>query len=105
MKELISNITDRIKLNLSAYRYDRAGVAAVEFALVVGAFMALILGTLEMGRLLFTWNALQYTVERILERLTTEDLKKRMPPIIYIPHDDRRQLLNWLNSKLNQSAE
>ncbi len=33
-----------------------SGVAAVEFALVSAVFFTLLLGALEMGRLLFTWN-------------------------------------------------
>jgi Flp pilus assembly protein TadG len=33
-----------------------AGVAAVEFALVSAVFFTILLGALEMGRILFTWN-------------------------------------------------
>jgi Flp pilus assembly protein TadG len=33
------------------------GVAAVEFALVCTVFFTLLLGVIEMGRLLWTWNA------------------------------------------------
>jgi len=33
------------------------GVAAVEFALVCGLLSTLVLGVIEMGRLLWTWNA------------------------------------------------
>jgi Flp pilus assembly protein TadG len=33
------------------------GVAAVEFALVSGIFFTMLLGVVEMGRLLWTWNA------------------------------------------------
>jgi Flp pilus assembly protein TadG len=32
------------------------GVAAVEFALVSAVFFTILLGALEMGRILFTWN-------------------------------------------------
>lgn len=32
------------------------GVAAVEFALVAAAFFTILIGVLEMGRLLFYWN-------------------------------------------------
>lgn len=33
------------------------GVAAVEFALIATLFLTLLLGVVEMGRLLWTWNA------------------------------------------------
>ena len=33
------------------------GAAAVEFALIAMAFFILLIGVLEMGRVLFTWNA------------------------------------------------
>ena len=33
------------------------GVAAVEFALICGLLVTLLLGVMEMGRLLWTWNA------------------------------------------------
>ena len=33
------------------------GVAAVEFALVASIFFTMLLGVVEMGRLLWTWNA------------------------------------------------
>ena len=35
----------------------QAGVAAVEFALVAALFFTILLGAIEMGRLLWTWNA------------------------------------------------
>lgn len=35
----------------------QAGVAAVEFALISAAFFTLLIGIMEMGRLLWTWNA------------------------------------------------
>lgn len=38
-------------------RERQRGVAAVEFALVAIAFFMLLIGIVEMGRVLFTWNA------------------------------------------------
>lgn len=35
----------------------QAGVAAVEFALIALVFFTLLIGIMEMGRLLWTWNA------------------------------------------------
>lgn len=40
-----------------AIRSRQAGVAAVEFALVSVVFFMILFGALEMGRLLWTWNA------------------------------------------------
>jgi Flp pilus assembly protein TadG len=37
------------------------GVAALEFALVAPAFLALLIGSIELGRALWTWQALQET--------------------------------------------
>lgn len=45
------------------YRRDEKGATAVEFALVAGAFIALLMGIFEGGRMLFTWNAFQYALE------------------------------------------
>jgi Flp pilus assembly protein TadG len=42
---------------VSARRSEQRGVAAVEFALVCTVFCTLLLGVVEMGRLLWTWNA------------------------------------------------
>jgi Flp pilus assembly protein TadG len=36
---------------------SQRGIAAVEFAIVGGLLCTLLLGVMEMGRLLFTWNA------------------------------------------------
>ena len=36
---------------------SQRGVAAVEFAIVAGLLCTLLLGVMEMGRLLWTWNA------------------------------------------------
>ena len=42
---------------MNARRSSQSGVAAVEFALVCTIFFTLLLGAVEMGRLLWTWNA------------------------------------------------
>jgi hypothetical protein len=47
--------------NMSHNRYrcsgSQHGVAAVEFALVIALFLTLLLGIMEMGRVLFYWNS------------------------------------------------
>lgn len=35
---------------------QQSGVAAVEFAIVAGVFFSLLIGVMEMGRVLFYWN-------------------------------------------------
>jgi Flp pilus assembly protein TadG len=42
---------------VNARMSSQSGVAAVEFALVCTIFFTLLLGAVEMGRLLWTWNA------------------------------------------------
>ncbi|MEP6872773.1 MAG: TadE/TadG family type IV pilus assembly protein [Burkholderiales bacterium] len=44
-------------MNTSPRRSAQRGVAAVEFAIVSGLLCTLLLGVMEMGRLLWTWNA------------------------------------------------
>ena len=45
------------------YLREETGTTAVEFALVATAFLTLIFGIFEAGRLFMTLNALQYAVE------------------------------------------
>jgi Flp pilus assembly protein TadG len=47
-----------MKQILRPSRKDQRGVAAVEFALVAIVFFMLLIGIVEMGRVLFTWNAM-----------------------------------------------
>lgn len=44
-------------MNRHARRREQRGAAAVEFALVFAIFCMLLMGAIEMGRLLWTWNA------------------------------------------------
>lgn len=39
------------------YQRRQQGVAAIEFALVVALFFTILIGTMEMGRILFYWNS------------------------------------------------
>lgn len=43
---------------LLPFRNRQRGVAAVEFALVAIVFFMLLIGIVEVGRVLFTWNAM-----------------------------------------------
>jgi Flp pilus assembly protein TadG len=42
----------------------RGGASAVEFGLILPAFLTLLLGSMETGRALWTQNALNYAVEQ-----------------------------------------
>lgn len=42
---------------------DRRGATAVEFALILPVFLALLLGTMEIGRLLWVRSTLQFAAE------------------------------------------
>lgn len=44
-------------MNPTACRKSQRGVAAVEFAIVGALFFMVLLGAMEMARLLWTWNA------------------------------------------------
>jgi len=60
IRRLATGITRPARLALS----DRAGVATLEFALVGGLFFLLIIGIVEVGRGLWTMNALNYAVQQ-----------------------------------------
>ena len=47
-----------------AFRRDSRGATAAEFALILPMFLLLVLGIIEVGRMLSTKNTLQYAVER-----------------------------------------
>jgi len=44
-------------LSLVPLKHSQHGAAAVEFGLVAIVFLILLIGVVEMGRVLFTWNA------------------------------------------------
>jgi Flp pilus assembly protein TadG len=46
-----------LELNSNIHWCRQRGVAAVEFALVAALFFTLMIGIMEMGRLLFYWNS------------------------------------------------
>jgi len=49
---------------ISQYRKDENGAAAVEFSMLAVLFIMLIFGIFELGRLFWTLNGLQYSVEQ-----------------------------------------
>ena len=65
------------------------GVAAVEFALVAGLFFTLLLGIMEMGRILFYWNSAAEATRlgariAVVCDLNDADIKIRMRRILSI---------------------
>jgi len=46
------------------YLKDQSGATAVEFALVAILFLTFVFGIIEAGRMFWTWNTLQYSVEQ-----------------------------------------
>lgn len=48
---------------IGRFRRDRAGSLTVDFAMIAGPLLSLLLGTMEIGRLLWYQNALNYSVE------------------------------------------
>ena len=60
-------MTHRCTMTLRTQLIDlwrrREGAAAVEFGLIAPVFLFLLLGTIEIGRLLWTQNALNYAVQ------------------------------------------
>ncbi len=53
-----------ILARLASWKRNESGATAVEFAMVSGAFILLLLGIFEMGRALWITNSLQYAAER-----------------------------------------
>jgi len=75
IKNTVLGLVEKVRRNVPSYRNDTKGAVAVEFALIAVAFLALIFGTLEVGRLIFTWNAVQYTIEQAARTaLVTDDV-------------------------------
>lgn len=48
---------------LRRYAGDERGSTAVEFGMVSMFFLVMLFGTIELGRIYWTWNALQYAIE------------------------------------------
>ncbi|MBL8637996.1 MAG: pilus assembly protein [Alphaproteobacteria bacterium] len=64
---IIASVKTRSKVilvRLASWKRDESGATAVEFAMISGAFILLLLGVFEMGRALWITNSLQYAAER-----------------------------------------
>ena len=58
-----SGVLSKIKGFWQSYVNNRDGVAAVEFALTALPYLMIFLGVMEMGRVMWTINSVQYAVE------------------------------------------
>lgn len=82
----------------STYRIRQRGVAAVEFALVAGVFFSLLIGIMEMGRVLFYWNTATEATRlgaRIAVVCDVDDtaIKTKMTSLFPIIPSDKIQVL------------
>lgn len=80
------------------YRKRQHGVAAVEFALVAGVFFSLLIGIMEMGRVLFYWNTATEATRlgaRIAVVCDVDDttIKARMTSLFPIVPTDKIEVL------------
>jgi Flp pilus assembly protein TadG len=75
------------RCGLGGARARQHGAAAVEFALIASLFFTLLLGIMEMGRVLFYWNTVT-EVTRLGARLAVvcdmndADIEKRMAKLL-----------------------
>lgn len=70
-------------------RFRQRGVAAVEFALVAALFLTLLIGIMEMGRMLFYWNSAAEATRlgariAVVCDLNDADIKARMQTMLSI---------------------
>jgi Flp pilus assembly pilin Flp len=78
-------------LNRTAYglRSRQRGAAAIEFALIAGLFFTLLIGIMEMGRVLFYWNSAAEATRlgarlAVVCDLNDADIKARMQALLSI---------------------
>lgn len=67
-----------IMSGMKHFLHNNEGTTAVEFALVATAFLSIVFGIFESGRLFLAWNAFQYSLENatryaLVNEDTTED--------------------------------
>jgi hypothetical protein len=60
---------------------SQRGAAIVEFALVALIFFALVLGTMEFGRLLYLWNTVQEVTRRAAREAVVRDFNTQISAI------------------------
>jgi Flp pilus assembly protein TadG len=68
---------------LRRIRADRSGTAAIEFSIVAPVFFAMVLGIIDVGRYMWTFNTMQYAVDDairagVVQDLAPEDVEARV---------------------------
>jgi Flp pilus assembly protein TadG len=72
-------MTRAIRRRLNRLGRDQRGVAAVEFAMIAPIFFGLLVGTIDVGRYMWTLNTMQYAIDQgvragVVQQLSTEDV-------------------------------
>lgn len=82
--------------NMTSHPQSRrqSGVAAVEFALVAAVFFTLLIGIMEMGRVLFYWNSAAEATRlgariAVVCDLNDAEIKSRMQTMLAILPDNK----------------
>ena len=77
-----------LRCHLSATSAPQAGTTMVEFAIVAVLFFALLLGIMDFGRMLFTWNAAAEAtrwgarIAVVCDKVTPDQVRTRMKRIL-----------------------
>lgn len=58
-----SNWIKKVRLNITAFFKKEDGATAIEFALVSVVFLAFVFGIMETGRIMWTYNGVEYAIE------------------------------------------
>jgi Flp pilus assembly protein TadG len=64
---------------LSGLHRDQHGVAAIEFAMIAPIFFGLLVGTIDVGRYMWTLNTMQYAIDQgvragVVQKLSTDEV-------------------------------
>ena len=61
---MIGHVSPVKKSGTTTWQFRQAGLATVEMAILSGVFLTIVLGSIEVSRLLFTWNTLNAATQR-----------------------------------------
>ncbi len=62
------------RVSTQAFRRSESGVSAVEFAIIVPVLMTIVMGVLEFGMILYTFNSSENAARDVARRLATNRL-------------------------------
>jgi hypothetical protein len=98
-----------MRLHCGARRSDQLGVAIVEFALVAVVFFTVLLGIMDFGRMLFTWNSAAEATRWgarlavVCDMLDPAQVRDRMRLILPLL-TDANIVITWFNPEGTPSA-